>query len=616
MRNVLLSGHGSGRRRLHPPSEADIALARLSRTDAGPDGVARRRFLQGSLALLGGSGLHLMPGMFDHLAAAATPLAPTDRILVTVFLSGGNDHLNTLVPAEDGAYHAARGSLAVSVNGATAVGDRLHLHPNLARLKNRFDAGQVAFVRGVGESSDDHSHFTSMATWFSGIQNMVPATGWLGRYQDGAGLGALGSVSIGWSGVPMMLQGSHSSAVALPPNGSLFGADREEAWERLAFEAISDLGSSGGGMGPHGSTVAGAYGDAVDTAESIAPAFVSSLAEDGLARELGLAAQVINLDLGTQVVNVDLGGFDHHDAQRPDHDDLLAQLDAGIDAFWANLAPAFAARTTMLIMSEFGRRVAANSTGTDHGTAGLMMLVGPRVNGGLHGQQPSLSDLDNRGDMHHHLDFRSVYASVLGQWFGADDQEILGATYPQLDLLGEGNFNLFLDVDSRSYYAPAISWLASTGITTGTGPGQFSPDGTVTRGQMATFLWRYRGRPAGAPPAGFIDVPSGQYYSEAIDWLASTGITTGTGFGRFSPEDPVTRGQMAAFLWRLEGSPGGSAPAGFVDVPPGRFYSDAVDWLLARGITTGTQPGYFSPDEVVTRGQMATFLWRLAGSPA
>ncbi|MCP4227255.1 MAG: DUF1501 domain-containing protein [Actinomycetia bacterium] len=401
--------------------------------------------------------------------------------------------------------------------------------------------------------------------------------------------------------------------MALPPRGSLFGADRSSEWERCAFEAISDLGASQG-IGPHGPAVAGAFGDAVDTAQDISPAFVNTLAEDGLARELGLAAQVINLDLGTQVVNVDFGGFDHHDSQRPEHDDMLAELDAGIDAFFANLLPAFASRTVLLIVSEFGRRVAANSTGTDHGAAGLMMMVGPAVNGGLHGQQPSLTALDQRGDMQHSLDFRSVYASVLEDWLDADSTQILGANYPTLGLFTD-SFNLFVDVDSSRYYAPAVRWLALSGITTGTGPSTFSPEDVVTRAQMATFLWRYRGSPGGAPPAGFGDVASGRYYSEPVDWLFDAGITTGTSPGRFSPADPVTRGQLAAFMWRLEGSPPGAPASGFSDVPAGRYYSKAVDWMLDRGITTGTGSNRYSPDEPVTRGQMATFLWRLAGSP-
>ena len=597
------------------PTDADIALARLSRHDTSSDGFARRRFLQGTLAAGGATGLSLTTSAFDALAAAATPLGSTERILVTVFLNGGNDHLNTLIPAEDGAYRAARGSLAVSVNSSHAVGDGLYLHPNLGRLKDRYDAGQVALIRGVGEASDDRSHFTSMATWMSGIKNMIPPTGWLGRYAEAKGLGTLGSVAVGWNGVPLTLRGPSKSAVALPPGGGLFGADRSEAWERDAFDVFADLGGQPAGKGIFGPLVADAYASAVDTAAQISPAFSANLPEDGLARELAVAAQVINLNLGTQLINVNQGGYDTHDGQRPDHDDLLAELDAGIDAFFSNLSPAFASRTCVLVFSEFGRRVAQNASGTDHGTAGLMMLIGPNVRGGMHGVQPSLTDLDQRGDMKHHVDFRSVYTTLLDTWLDADSTQILGANYSSLRLFDFDGGSAFLDVNANSFYAPAVTWLAASGITTGTSPTTFSPSDPVTRGQMAAFLHRYKDSPGGAPAAGFHDVGRGQYYTAPIDWLKQQGITTGTSPTRFSPEDLVTRAQMATFLWRMEGEQ--SAPqAGFADVRRDRYYAAAVDWLFHRGITTGTSPSRFSPDDVVTRAQMATFLWRLAGSPA
>ena len=602
-------------RRLTRPTEAETALARLSRQDASPDGFARRRFLQGTLAAGGATGLSLTTSAFDSLAAAATPLASTDRILVTVFLNGGNDHLNTLVPADDGAYHDARGSLAVSVGSANSVGEGLYLHPNLSRLKTRYDAGQVALIRGVGESSDDHSHFTSMATWMSGIQNMIPPTGWLGRYAEGKGLGTLGSVAIGWNGVPLTLRGPSTSAVALPPGGGLFGADRSEAWERDAFDVFADLGGQAAGKGIFGPIIADAYANAVDTAAEIAPAFSGGLPEDGLARELAVAAQVINLNLGTQLINVNQGGYDTHDGQRPGHDELLAELDAGIDAFFGNLSPAYAARTCVLVFSEFGRRVEQNASGTDHGTAGLMMLIGPNVRGGLHGTQPSLTSLDQRGDMHHHLDFRSVYSTILDTWLNADSTQVLQANYDTLNLFDFDGGSAFLDVVSNSYYAPAVDWLAASGITTGTSPTTFSPSDPVTRGQMAAFLHRYKGSPTGAPESGFNDVARGRYYTLPIDWLKDQGITTGTSPSTFSPDDVVTRAQMATFLWRMEGEL--SAPqSGFSDVRRDRYYAAAVDWLFDRGITVGTTPSTFSPDDVVTRAQMATFLWRLAGSPA
>jgi len=578
-------------------------------------GIARRRFLQGALALGGSAGV--IPSWLGGAAFAGPPLGPSDRILVTVFLNGGNDGLSTLVPAEDGIYRTMRGSLAVDVGPTDSVGDGLYLHPALSRLKARYDAGQVALIRGIGEPSKDHSHFSSTTTWMSGRPGMINPTGWLGRYTDSAGMGELAAVSIGWGEIPLIVKGGAVPATSLPPGGNLFGADRSESYERLAMESFSRLGATGAGIGPFGRLVSSTVGSAVDTAARISPAYQGTLPDDGLALDLSVAARVINLDVGARVLHVSLDGFDNHSSMRPWYDGRMAELDGGIDAFFANLAPQFAGRTCLMVFSEFGRRVAVNnSAGVDHGTASVAMVIGPRVSGGLLGAQPTLGDLDQRGDLKYKVDFREMYSTVIEDWFGADAGSILGSNHPKLDLFTAPGPGGFYDVRADTYYGPAVGWLASTGITTGTGVGEFSPVAAVTRAQMATFLWRYRGSPGGASQAAFVDVPRGTYYSSAVDWLSQQGITTGTGFGRFSPEALVTRAQMATFLWRLEGSPSGAPSSGFVDVATGKFYSEAVDWLLHRGITTGLQGGRFGPDDPVTRAQMATFLWRLAGSPA
>ncbi len=576
--------------------------------------VARRRFLQGALAAGGASGL--LGGMlagWEGPALAGPPLGPDDRVLVVVFLAGGNDGLGTVVPADDPRYQDARGALAVRVGAADAIGEGLYLHPSLARLKARFDAGQVAVVRGVGEASDDHSHFTSMATIMSAQPGAVSPSGWLGRWLDAAGLDGLGGVSIGWGGPPLTLRGNRTTPTSLPPNGNLFGADRSRDWERYAVDALAGIQGVGG---PLGDFVAGTFAAAIGTAQRVEPAYGAGLPDDGLVRDLTLAARIVNLDLGVRVIGVELGGFDTHDDQRPGHDALLAELDAGIDAFFATVAPAFSGRTSMLVFSEFGRRVRANdSGGTDHGTAAPWFVVGPRVAGGLHGAQPSLARLDRRGDLRHTVDYRSVYASILGGWLGADGAALLGGPHEDLGLFAAPGPGGFYDVEPGTWYATAVAWLAGQGITTGTAPGTYGPDEPVTRGQMATFLWRYAGRPSGSPPAPFVDVDRGRYYAPAVDWLYASGVTTGVGGGRYAPDEPVTRGQMAAFLWRFEGRPGGSPPSGFGDVAANRYYAPAVDWLAARGITTGVGAGRYAPDQPVTRAQMATFLWRLAGSP-
>ncbi len=110
-------------------------------------------------------------------------------------------------------------------------------------------------------------------------------------------------------------------------------------------------------------------------------------------------------------------------------------------------------------------------------------------------------------------------------------------------------------------------------------------------------------------------MPDATYFTDAVAWMAETGITTGTTPTTFSPGDTVSRGQAATFLWRFAGSPGSEVDTGFTDVAEDRYYTEAVRWMVEWDITTGTSPTTFSPDDPLTRGQIATFLWRLAGRP-
>ena len=174
----------------------------------------------------------------------------------------------------------------------------------------------------------------------------------------------------------------------------------------------------------------------------------------------------------------------------------------------------------------------------------------------------------------------------------------------------------FSDVPSGSYYDVAVGWLLEAEITSGTSLGKFSPAQSVTRAQMAVFLWRAAGSPAPGGSNGFSDVGVGTYYEQAVIWLVGEGITAGTSAGKYSPASPVTRAQMAVFLWRAAGSPAPAGANGFSDVPTGSYYEQAVIWLVGEGITAGTSAGKYSPASPVTRAQMAVFLWRSACAKA
>lgn len=168
----------------------------------------------------------------------------------------------------------------------------------------------------------------------------------------------------------------------------------------------------------------------------------------------------------------------------------------------------------------------------------------------------------------------------------------------------------FADVAAGTYYADAVQWAVEQGITNGTAPATFSPEEACTRGQVVTFLWRAMGSPT---PAGtgsaFTDVPAGTYYADAVQWAVEQGITNGTAPDAFSPEETVTRGQVVTFLWRLASQPDASGPS-FSDVAADAYYAGAVRWAMQEEITNGTAPNTFSPKEACTRGQIVTFLYR------
>ncbi len=170
----------------------------------------------------------------------------------------------------------------------------------------------------------------------------------------------------------------------------------------------------------------------------------------------------------------------------------------------------------------------------------------------------------------------------------------------------------------RGHWAEiAVDRAFSDGITDGcpTVGALTCPDLPVTRDEMARFLWRFRDTPVAGTAASFDDVATNASYGPAVDWLAEVGITEGCTVTSYCPAGTVTRAEMAAFLWRLEGSPKGSVAANFRDVAADFFAGPAIDWLLESGTTTGCTSLSYCPQGLVTRAEMFTFLWRLTAIP-
>ncbi len=171
--------------------------------------------------------------------------------------------------------------------------------------------------------------------------------------------------------------------------------------------------------------------------------------------------------------------------------------------------------------------------------------------------------------------------------------------------------NPFADVAAESYSYDAVLWALEQKITTGTAETKFSPTAACLREQIVTFLWRAKGKPKAETENPFTDVPEGSYYADAVLWAVKNNITKGTGETTFAPQDLCTRGQIVTFLWRTAECPAPtSAEHPFTDIAEDAFYYDAVLWAVENGITTGVEESSFAPDDSCTREQIVTFLYR------
>ena len=176
---------------------------------------------------------------------------------------------------------------------------------------------------------------------------------------------------------------------------------------------------------------------------------------------------------------------------------------------------------------------------------------------------------------------------------------------------GNPQTGVFVDVATGSYYEDAVDWAVGNGITQGTDATHFAPDGICTRAQAVAFLWRAAGSPKPETRTmPFADVPAGSYYYDAVLWAVENGIAKGTSDTTFSPNMTCTRAQIVAFLWRSEKSPAAGTANPFADVKSTAYYADAVLWAVKENITRGTTNTTFSPDADCTRAQIVTFLWR------
>jgi len=397
--------------------------------------LTRRRFLiasgtAGVAAAAAGAGLVSWHTLAQR--ATADPLPPGTRILVIVTLYGGNDGLNTVIPYTDPAYHDARPDFAYTADQVHQLDGQLGLNPAMSGMAGLWTAGRLAVVRGVGYPHPDHSHFRSMDIWQTASPDSPMTTGWIGRWLDATGDDPVRAVNIG-SVVPPLAVGAGSAAAALTLGRETMPADLAAAITGLGAADPADTAAQVSVATSYCSerTVASTFSPVLGAPVTPPAADDPSPAGSGgghsnLQQQLDLVARCVKAGVPTTVYTVSLGGFDTHADEKGTQETQLAALDTAVSGFLADMAgDAHGSGVVVMAYSEFGRRVRANAShGTDHGTAGPVLLAGVPVRGGFYGEQPSLTDLDD-GDLKPTVDFRTVYQELITGVLKTDPEPIL-----------------------------------------------------------------------------------------------------------------------------------------------------------------------------------------------
>jgi uncharacterized protein (DUF1501 family) len=409
--------------------------------------TTRRDLLKVGLGGLGVVSLAgTMPAFLSKFAFAesvAGSKTSDDNILVVVQLSGGNDGLNTVIPTnQKDAYLKARPTIGLK-DRLNTLDDNIALNPGLTPFKELFDAGKLAVINGCGYPQPNRSHFRSMEIWQTANPTSYEPTGWLGHYVDHVLRGTEGllkAVNIGPE-LPQALVADHEVIPSIQSIDDFrIRTDPNTPFDAKMEEEIVRQLSAVKNEAPAMQYLSRQATNAIIEADQIRKV-VANYKPDadypyGLGQQLRLIAQLITGNFGTKLFYCQTGGFDTHANQLGQHERLLNNIAASIQAFQKDMdAKGLGKKVVVMCFSEFGRRVNQNnSAGTDHGAAAPMFVVGGQIKGGIYGSYPSLTDLDD-GDLKYTTDFRRVYATLLDRWLNADASKILKNTFEPLAFL-------------------------------------------------------------------------------------------------------------------------------------------------------------------------------------
>jgi uncharacterized protein (DUF1501 family) len=432
-RGIALAGNGL------PPIEPGMPAP------AGT-GLDRRAFLSRSLglalAVYGGSAL--VPRALEEGIESAMAANGRGKVLVSIFLDGGADSLSMLFPAENPQYRKLRPRLALTPDATTVQfteDPRLWWHPALGPLATLHAEGKLTVLPGIGYTDANQSHFTSRHYWEVGATDERLVTGWMGRYLDryGRSDNPLQGLSLDWSLQP-------SLATKAKPVASVDGPDRFEFWTRGVWGSVEKrMVAAIGGLGSVPARGDGGLDQATRAARQShllykqlapfrrreggfgSPVTYPSPSESFPRRLAGLAAMLAaGLPLRCVAMSAP-GAYDTHDNQAGTLTEGLELTAATLLAFQRDLeARGLADRVITLVWSEFGRRPEENgSAGTDHGAAGIALVMGTHASGRMVGEMPDLNRLDRDGNLRPNSDFRSLYRTLIEGWLGGDARAVL-----------------------------------------------------------------------------------------------------------------------------------------------------------------------------------------------
>jgi uncharacterized protein (DUF1501 family) len=401
----------------------------------------RRDFLKSSLAT---SSLVAwgwsVPSFLNRTAAATLPAGKAgakDTILVVVQLTGGNDGLNTVIPYKDPEYAKLRPTLKQPLAQVKKLTDEIALHPQMEGLAALFQDQALCVVQGVGYPNPSQSHFRSMDIWQAASLDKELTEGWVGKALRGMPAAASFHLAGSNEAAPLALAGAPARVPSIASLedfqlklAAASGADKRQ--QQAVIEAVARPSSGEDNLLDFvHRTATNTYASSKRLSE-VGTNYQPKVPypNSALANRLKLAAQLIDADLGSRIFYVSLDNFDTHSGQATTHSNLLQQLSAALTAFYKDMAArGHKDRILLMTFSEFGRRAKENgSKGTDHGSAAPVLLVGGRVQAGVVGAHPSLTELEF-GNLKHHTDFRQVYAAILDQWLGVSGKEVLGTSF-------------------------------------------------------------------------------------------------------------------------------------------------------------------------------------------